>query len=193
MLCAGIFLIEVLLFTIVQEKPIKKVFSKKRIGLYFLAATPAILYLSWRIILKGWIISHPLEIWGSAWEFSSFKEFTSNLIRNTLVLGFRFADFGRFSLILFTTALLLKKRQLFNNKKVKKLLIIFFFSTIVIYSMSLLIKNPMGHRYFTPSYLALGLLCFVLIQNIKLKKVSYSILLSCLICGNLIVYPAHIA
>lgn len=51
----------------------------------------------------------------------------------------------------------------------------------------------MGHRYYIPSYLSLGLLSFLLIKEYKVKKIIYVGLLSSLILGNFIVYPDNVS
>lgn len=51
----------------------------------------------------------------------------------------------------------------------------------------------MGHRYYIPSYLCLGLISFVLINKYKIKKIIYAGLLSSLLLGNTIVYSDSFA
>lgn len=188
MLCGGIFIIDFLIHVLIRKKGVRSFFAKRIIWTYLVAATPAIMYLIWRLVTKGWISSHPLENWGNAWGFSTFKEFFSNLLRNILVLGQRFTDFGRIIPILFILTTIFIKRKSIEWKQINLLLIIFFFSTIIIYITSLLIMNPMGHRYYIPSYLCLGLISFVLINKYKIKKIIYAGLLSSLLLGNTIVY-----
>lgn len=188
MLCAGIFLIDVLMHIFIREENLKSFFTKQIITTYLIAAIPAVLYLTWRITAKGWISSHPLETWGNAWLFSSVGDFLRNLIRNILVLGQRFIDFGRLIPILFILITLYLKRREIEWVKIKPVLLIIFFSTIVICIISLIIRSPMGHRYFIPSFLSLGLLSFLLINEYKYKRIIYLGLLISLLSGNFIVY-----
>jgi len=188
MLCAGIFLIELLFKIIIKKETFNNFFTKRLVLSYFISATPAIFYLIWRLLNQGWIISHPMEIWGNAWQYSSFVDFIKNFSLNFLVLIQRFTDFGRIILLLFSIITLYLKRKLINWKVINTLLIIFFFSTIVIYSLSLFINNPMGHRYYISSYITLGLISAILIQEFKFKKLIYLGLLSSLILGNFIIY-----
>ena len=193
MLCAGIFFIELMIHLLIKNKGLKCFFTRRTIMAYLIAAMPAVIYLVWRIFTKGWISSHPLEIWGNAWEFSSFKDFFKNLLRNFLVLTQRFTDFGRIAPMLFVLITLYTKRKSIKWNEIKPLIIIISFSTIVIYSTSLLIKNPMGHRYYIPSYLSLGLLSFLLLKEYKARNIIYTGMLSILLLGNFVVYPEKFA
>jgi len=193
MLCGGVFIIDAVMHIVFKKRTIKSFFTEQRILEYSVAALPAVIYLIWRLLTKGWIISNPLEIWGSAWHYSTVQEFLNNFFRNIIVLVQRFIDFGRLIPLLFVAITLFIKRKSLKWAEISPLIIIFFFSTIVIYVISLLINNPMGHRYFLPSYLAMGLLSFLLIREYNAKKTIYGILLGCLILGNLIVYPDRFA
>ncbi|WP_034042231.1 hypothetical protein [Wocania ichthyoenteri] len=193
MLCGGIFIIDVLIHTLIKKRKIITFFSKRVFLTYSIAAIPACLYLIWRIINKGWVISHPLEIWGNAWEFSSIQDFLINFGRNILVLGHQFTDFGRIILTLFILITFYIKRKQIDWKKYNYLLVIAIFSTIVIYFTSLLIKNTMGHRYYITSYLSFGLLSFLLIKEYRMKKFVYIGLLVSLLLGNLVVYSDSFA
>lgn len=193
MLCAGIFLIDLFIFILVEKKSIKKFIGYKIFLTYTIAAFPAILYLVWRILFKGWIMSHPLQIWGNAWAYSSLEEFLANFLRNILVLIQRFTDFGRIALLMFVFFTLYIKRKSINWVQIKPLILVFVFSTVLIYSFSLIIVSPIGHNYFIPSYLALGLLSFILINEYKKKWIIYVGLISSLLLGNFIVYPDKFA
>ena len=193
MLCAGLFIVDVIIHTLIKKINFKSFFSKNTVLTYLIAASPACLYLTWRFITKGWLISHPLEIWGNAWQFTSFKDFLMNFGRNILILGHQFTDFGRMILMLFILITFYIKRKKIDWKKYNYLLVIAIFSTIVIYFISLLIKNTMGHRYYIVSYLSLGLLSFMLIKEYKMKKILYIGLLASLLLGNLIVYSDSFA
>ncbi|WP_053991553.1 hypothetical protein [Mangrovimonas sp. TPBH4] len=193
MLCAGLFIVDLLIFTIVKKQKLRNFISKKTVLSYLISALPAFIYLIWRLTVKGWLISHPLEIWGSALEFSSLKDFLKNLGKNILVLGFQFSDFGRIGLLLFIMFTLYLKRKQIQWKNYSSLLIISIFSTFIIYGASLAIKNTMGHRYYLVSYLSLSLLAFILIKAYKHKKIIFAVLLTNLFLGNFIVYSDSFA
>lgn len=189
MLCVGIFVIDLLIHLIVRKKNARSFFQNQVLFSYLISAIPAVAYIVWRLVTKGWITSHPLEIWGNAWEFSSFQEFVKNIAINFIVLGHRFVDFGRIIPALFVLITLIIKRKSLEWEKIIPVILIIFFSTVVVYITSLLINNPMGHRYYIPSYLSLGLLSFLLIKEYKNKKIIYTGLLCSLMLGNFIVYP----
>lgn len=193
MLFAGVFLIDMLIYIFNKNNNFKSFFTKQLFIKYMIAAIPAILYLVWRLVVKGWIISNPLELWGNAWQFSSFQEFLKNLFRNIIVLGYQVTDFGRLVPILFILIAMIIKRKVIKWMHIMPVMVILVFSTIIICVISLLIKNTMGHRYYVPAYLAIGLLAFLLLQEFKAKKVIYIGLLSSLLLGNFIVYPDKFA
>jgi len=193
MLCAGVFFIEIVLHVFVNKKDAKSFFTKRMITGYLISAIPAIIYIVWRLHTKGWISSNPLEIWGNSWGFSSLSDFIRNFFWNVLVLGQRFIDFGRVFLLSFALTMLYRKRKSNELEKIKPLIVIFFFSTIVIYTVSLLIINPLGHRYFIPSYVTLGLITFILLQQFKIRKWLYSGFIISLLLGNFIVYSDDFA
>ena len=193
MLCAGIFMIDIVLHTIIERKSIKHFFTKQTIIGYVLGSMPAIIYLVWRLVAKGWIISNPLEAFGNAWEFSSTLDFWKNFLRNILSLGQQVTDFGRVIPLFFTCFTLLYMRKKLSWTRVTPLIIIAVFSPIVVYTMCILINSSMGHYYFLPSYLSIALLSFILIKEYKPKKFIYVTLLGSLFLGNLIVYPDKFA
>ncbi len=188
MLCAGLFLVDAVIHLGIHKVGIRKFFEKKTLSIYLIAALPACSYLTWRLITKGWIISHPSQLWGSAWHFTSVQDFLMNFLRNIAVLGFQFTDFGRMTLVLFILYTLFIKRKSIEWKKYTPVIAIIIFSTIVIYGLSLLMKNTMGHRYYITSFLAIGLLAFMLSRLYRLKKGIYVVLLVSLLGGNFIVY-----
>jgi hypothetical protein len=193
MYCAGVFLIDALIHLVVRKRTLKSFFTKQTIIEYVIAAMPAVMYLVWRILTKGWISTNPIEVWGNAWRFTSLQEFFRNLSWNILVLGQRFIDFGRIVLVLFVLVSFYIKRKSIKWENYMPLILIFFFSTIVVYITSLLINNSMGHRYYIPSYLSVGLLAFLLIKEYRAKNIIYAGLLGSLLLGNFIVYPDKIS
>lgn len=193
MLCAGIFIIELFVNQFVWKNKLRSFISIHTFATYLIAALPALVYIVWRILEKGWIISSPMESWGNAWRYESTLAFINNILRNMLVLGQRFTDFGRLVPILFVSISLYLKRKTINWQQVMPLILISIFSTIVIFTVSLLINNTIGHRYFIPSYLSLALLSFMLLDQYHSKKLIYIVLVGSLLMGNLIVYPDKFA
>lgn len=192
MLCAGIFLIELGNGIVIRKLSLKRILSLPLLIEYSVGALPALVFIGWRLITKGWIINNPAEIWGRAWDFNSVLDFLRNFGRNIIIVVHRFGDFGRFIVLLFVIIALWLRRGN-SNPKHTSLLIIGIFSTLLILISSLLIRNPIGHRYFIASYLSFSLLAFVILENSKWCKSLYFILLLSLLGGNFLVYPAKIA
>ena len=192
MLCAGLFLFD-LFYTIYIIRDYKKFISKKNILIYFLASLLAILYLVWRLNERGYISSHPNETYGNAWAFESVQMFFKNFARNIVVLIHRFLDFGRVIPILFVVLAFFLKKELRKQLKVKTLLFGVFVPTSVIYTISIIIINPMSHIYYIASFVCIILLAFVMLQQMKHSKAIFVGILISLLAGNLIVYPQKIA
>lgn len=196
MLSFGVFMIDILLHGFYYKKSLKTFFNKTNILVYSLSSLPAIAYIIWRLVMKGWLISNPLQPWGSATDYSSYSGFLWNFLRNISVLIHRYIDFGRVSVILFILVALIWFRHKISDK-VKLLFLMAVSSVIVVIITSLFINNPMGHRYFIPSYLILSLTAFILIKdyisNYKLKLSLYLFLLVSLISGNFLIYPDKIS
>ena len=193
MLCAGVFFIDVAMHRLYCKRSLVSFFTKQMLIDYLIAAVPAIMYLVWRLVVKGWIIANPLEVWGNAWSFTSFEDFTKNFLRNIIVLGHQLTDFGRLLPILFVLITLIIKRKTIEWKQITPIITITVFSTIVIVVFSLLINNTMAHRYYIPIYLMTALLAFLLIHEYKNRKILYIGLLSCILLGNFIVYSDKFA
>jgi len=189
MLCGGLFLLD---FTLsYQEKG--KHFTIKMIKPYIIASLPAISYLIWRLMYRGYISSHPLETYGNAWGYASVSDFMRNFLRNGIVAFQRISDFGRIVPLIFIAYALYTKKERLKSKPVKVLLLSSILPILIVLVTSLIIKNPMGHRYFIPSYISLILLSFILLQDFKLKKFLYLGLMISLLLGNFIVYPDRFA
>ncbi len=193
MLCAGLFLIDMTIYTLINKRTFKSFFSKSTFFIYLISSIPSVIYIVWRLVVKGWVISQPLHQWGSALQFTSFTDFLINFARNLLILGFQFADFGRLVIILFILFTFYKKRKNIKWEKYNYLLAIAICSTIIVVVTSLIIKNTMGHRYYVVSYISIALLSFVLIKEYKNTIAIYVSLLLALIMGNFIVYSDSFA
>ena len=193
MLCAGVFFIDLTMHRLYRKNNLFSFFTKQVFVDYLLAATPALMYLLWRLVVKGWIIANPLEVWGDAWHFISVQDFIKNFLRNIIVLGHQLTDFGRLLPILFVLITLIIKRKTIEWKQITPIITITVFSTIVIVVFSLLINNTMAHRYYIPIYLMTALLAFLLIHEYKNRKILYIGLLSCILLGNFIVYSDKFA
>lgn len=190
MLCAGLFLWDMICRICVERQRLHNAFSLRNILPYVIGGLPAVCFVLWRLLYKGWLIDNPIHPWGQAWDYGTFTEFFSNVLRNLLIFGQRITDFGRLVPILICCVLLVYCRKTVCVSKQDKNLIIFCLTSCsVVIITSLLIHNTMGHNYFTLLYIGIECLLVSLLSHIRWKKILYIASLSALLLGNLIVYP----
>ncbi len=191
MLFAGLLLFDILNDSVIQKKKIKELINFRMLGFYSVAALPGIIFVIWRLLIKGWLQTHSESPWVSLWKFASIKEFFYNVI----FLIWRYLDFGRIFIFLFLiiTFLSLRKRIL-QNKSIQQLLLLAICSVLFIIITVLLSTNAFGHRYFIVSYICVILVGFLtLIELKKYKNTLFVFLLIGLITGNLWIYPEKIS
>lgn len=191
MLFAGLLLFDILNDSIIQKKKIKELINFRMLGFYSVAALPGIIFVIWRLLIKGWLQTHSESPWASLWKFASIKEFFYNVI----FLIWRYLDFGRIFIFLFLiiTFLSLRKRIL-QNKSIQQLLLLAICSVLFIIITVLLSTNAFGHRYFIVSYICVILVGFLtLLELKKYKNTLFVFLLIGLITGNLWIYPEKIS
>ena len=190
MLAAGIFTFDVLNLLWIEKRSIRAIIKPKFLLAYIIGSIPGVVFVIWRLLTKGWLQTHPDSPWAALWHFADLKMF----FRNCIVLGHRYADFGRVFILLFLVFSLIKFRKTIFTKEVKQLLLLAISSVSIIGVTSLLATNTMGHRYFIASYLVLGLLAFLIIDRFySKKKIIFGVLFLGLITGNLWIYPRTIA
>jgi len=190
MLAAGVFLFDFLNHLILNKEKIKNILSKRFVLSYIIGSLPGVFYVIWRLTTKGWLQTHPDSPWVDLWHYASPTEF----LRNIIVLGHRYLDFGRIFIFIFILiSFFLFKTKIFT-KPIKQLLLLAITSVLGIVVTSLIATNTMGHRYFISSYLVIILIAFLLLnQFYKNKKTLYTLLFLGLITGNLWIYPRDIA
>lgn len=190
MLAAGLFLFDFLNQLFLQKKKIKSIVNTSFILSYLIGSLPGVIFVTWRLMTKGWLQTHPGSPWEDLWHLVSPTEF----FRNVVVLGHRYVDFGRIFIFIFIfISYLLFKKNIFT-KATKQLLLLAVTSVFGIIVTSLIATNTIGHRYFISSYLVIIFIAFLLIiQFYKHKKIIYSLLLLGLVTGNLWIYPREIA
>lgn len=189
MLCGGIFIFDTIFSCMINDKGCRsKGFLKNKVFIYAIGSIPSFIYLSWRYINTGWIYTSPNSPW---LEFSGFVDI-NGFIRNVIVLGHRFVDFGRVFLFIIMFGFLYKYKP--KDKLLYILLTAFVSASAVVALVSLLSKNPMGHRYFLSSFIILVVIVSYLIQRFSSHiRIMYFIVFLSFIVGNLIVYPRQIA
>jgi len=190
MLCGGVLLFDILRYIFINKQTLLSFLNLKNIISYSIGAIPGLSFIIWRLLTKGWLQTHPNSPWEDCWHLVNIKEFLMNLI----ILGHRYADFGRIGILIFIGLLFLLKRNFFKNKNIKEVGLLAISSVFFIIIVSLISTNPFGHRYFIASYLSLSLIAALLLIQLKKKKQFWFIVLIFnLLLGNLWIYPETIA
>jgi hypothetical protein len=151
MLCAGIFIFDLTRALIINKKTLKDFLLNKEIIIsYLIGAIPAVSFILWHYLSKGWIFTHSDSPWAGTNDFVDIKSFFFNLI----VISHRYMDFGRVGIMMFIAIMLLFRYNYFKDSNIKELLLLAISSVLIIIIVSLCIVNPMGHRYFIVSFIA---------------------------------------
>lgn len=158
-------------------------------------------FLWWHLEAAGWIGYHPGSSWAPTFEPATGAE----MLRNVVVLGWRWLDFGR----VFEWAVLgwliwksWSARRDFpsfkNLENLKRLALLLICLVIFLSPSTLLLKNVSAHRYFLPGFVVLHLLVFQWLAqaNLKIgkwKMLAPAMLVVALASGNFWIYPRGIA
>lgn len=124
------------------------------------------------------------------------------MLRNILIVGWRWLDFGRvfvwlalFGLI--GKSVLSKQNPLRDDIVFRNLLLLLLCLAVFLTPSSVLLKNVSAHRYVLPGFLALNLLTFRLLATASMSARSRVIitvfLVIALAFGNRWIYPRGIA
>jgi len=186
MLFAGIFLFEISLKLFVQKNKLKSVLNMQFLLPYFIGCLPGAVFVLWRVLTKG-SLTNP----NSPWEDYGHLADLNYLIRNCIVLIWRYIDFGRIFIMLFILISIFKfRKKIIISKSLQQLLLVAIAPIFFILITILMITNTVGLRYFIVSYICLNLFAFIILNKFyKSKKILYSILFVGLLTGNLWVYP----
>ncbi|HRI59555.1 MAG TPA: hypothetical protein PK228_07520 [Saprospiraceae bacterium] len=163
----------------------------------------------WHKQATGWIGLHPGSPWAPTFEPARGLE----LVRNLLVIGWRWLDFGRVFEWAILGWLLWKNRpatrknvRLENRESLKSLLLLLICLIVLLSQSALFFKNVSAHRYFLPGFLTLHFIVFQTLVSVRSTvsnqwrnrnpatlAVMMSILILSLGLGNLWIYPRGIA
>jgi hypothetical protein len=147
----------------------------------------AFLFLIWHYYQTGWIGFHPQSSWSPAFERVGFQGF----IKNVLVLGWRFFDFGRVGVWVVLIFCFVSTKVRLTNLSVYFILILFLIPSALLY------QNLSSHRYFLVLFWMLHLMVFqwITIANFSdfKKKAAIVFLTFCMAGGNLMVNPLGIS
>lgn len=152
-------------------------------------------FLWWHKEATGWVGLHP----GSPWAPTFVPAKGLELVRNLLVIGWRWLDFGRAAEWLMLGWLIWKFRRTiaiksYGSKNFFTLLLLLICLIIFLSPSALLFKNVSAHRYFLPGFLALHLLVFHFLarQNVRHVRLFTALVLA-MALGNLLIYPRGVA
>ncbi len=156
----------------------------------------AIGFLAWHYVAAGWIGHHPDSPWAPAFE----QVTGAGLIRNILVTGWRWLDFGRVFEWLLLAYLVIKspfRHASARSHPFTSLLILFGCLLVFLTPSALIYNNLSAHRYFLPGFLCLHLIVFqwLALADLKFwkKTLLFSALALGLATGNCWVYPTGIS
>jgi hypothetical protein len=191
MLFGGLFLFDVVNRHFIEKKKLKTILNLKFLIVYFLSSLPGCIYVSWRLLTKGWLQTHPNSPWAGLWAFADVKTF----LKNCFFLIQRYLDFGRVFIFLFIViSLFIFGRKIIADSKNKQLLFLALLSVFFIIVVSLLSTNTFGHRYFIVSYICFILGSFIILDAFYTsKKIIFPLLLIALVSGNLWIYPREMS
>lgn len=155
------------------------------------AYLPAILLLfCWMIYHRhqtGWYVFSPARE-DNAEQFGGIKM----MFRQLIYIGWKNIDLGRIALwVLFAFAAIyhFRKKKLQDMIDLLRMVLV---PLLILSAFMILIKNPIGHKYFLPVFLVLNIAaCYVIdkFENKKSKRVLFILTAASLIAGNFILYP----
>ena len=154
-------------------------------------------YIPAVFILFTWFVYHKTE---TGWYlFSPTRENNAEqlsgagmFIRQFIYILWKTIDLGRITLwiILVSCGFYFLKKD--RSNKTKELLQLIFIPLVAMSFFMLLIRNPIGHKYFLVVFILLNIgVCYLLeqIDNRKKRTVLYCLISISLIGGNFITYP----
>lgn len=120
-------------------------------------------FLCWHWHMTGWVGYHA----GSPWAGAFVRAEGLGLLKNAAVLGWRWADFGRWAEWAVLIWLITSKRGV--DRRLLSLLLLL---TLFLTPSALLYTNLSAHRYFLPLFLTLHLVVFQGIVSVVGRRLS---------------------
>lgn len=168
----------------------------ERILLFFPGFTLAIGFLTWHYKAAGWVGHHPDSPWAPAFE----QVGSAGVVRNILVVGWRWLDFGRVFEWLLLGFLVVKapfRHVAARSPYLTSMLILFGCLLVFLTPSALVYNNLSAHRYFLPGFLCLHLIIFQWLAAADLncwkKTLLFCALTFGLATGNCWIYPRGIS
>ncbi len=174
---------------IVCRTPPFRFFKKTRLFLPFLPGFAfAAWFLLWHYQEAGWIGHHAGSPWSQAFEPVQ----PARWFRNLVILGWRWADMGRWAEWVVLGVFWWKQPRLFQAAKPWVLLLVC--TAVFLSPTAILYQNISAHRYFLPAFAALHFLtlsvCAQALAHAGLKnKIMLASLCASLAFGNRWIYP----
>ena len=172
----------------------RRVFST--LGVYVPGAVLAAVFLWWHWLATGWTGYHAGSPWAAAFQQTDMRGF----LRNTLVVGWRWLDFGRAGVwVLFGILVWLHRRRVSDLFVGNREWVLLFICLLVFLTPSALVyRNLSAHRYFLPVFFSFSLLVVVMLVaeravSVQMKKVSLLLVALVLASGHYWVYPFGIS
>jgi hypothetical protein len=155
------------------------------------------LYLPTVLLLICWTFYHHSQ---TGWYiFSPVRESNAEqlggikmMLRQLAYIGWKNVDLGRitlWALFILAMAYHLRKKTL---PLMKELLQMVFIPLVVLSACMILIKNPIGHKYFLTIFLLLNIAaCYVIdrFENKNSKRILFALIAISLVAGNFTMYP----
>lgn len=154
-------------------------------------------FLLYHYLQTGWIGYHAGSEWAPSFERAGFRQ----ILKNTVLLGWRLADFGLvfvwLTLGLAASWRVIGKKRRLDRDSWRTAAVLFALSTALLSLTFLLYSHLHQHRYLLPAMLALQLLAFTTVVSSGLQRAWKVGLLTLMtfgpISGHFWVYPDHIA
>lgn len=142
--------------------------------------------------LFQWIGFHSDSPWASSFQSVGITQ----MIKNFMLMIWRWIDFGRVSFWIILSVFFiihLRKKSLFN--KTQKFPLIVLLSSAVVFTINTIFADGLiGHRYYMPIYFVALIFSFQLIElYARRKQLMYGIILASFFIGANFTYPNKIA
>ncbi len=166
-----------------------------RVPYYLPAFVVVSAFLLYHYMQTGWIGYHSDSPWAESFKIAGIM----GVIRNFIIVGWRFVDFGRIFLWIFLifAVFYFKQNKIKIDENIKRLAVLWIALLAVLTPNAILRVNLSAHRYFLPLYLVFTMvvcyILFVYFKPVRIKRAIFAILLVGLLSGNIWMYPDHIA
>lgn len=156
-------------------------------------AVVGLIFLIWHYKATGWVGHFEGSTWSAAFQRVDGK----GLLRNVVILAWRWLDLNRF-LVWFLVVFLffrIGKRNFWSHNR--SIFILFLCLAFFLTPSALIYQNLSAHRYFLPIFAVLHVLALTTIVQCNISDIKKTILLTALViaiaAGNFWVYPRGVS